>query len=588
MTHLDLRSKFFEFWEERGHKKIPSSSLVPENDPTTLFTGSGMQPLIPYLLGEPHPLGKRLVDIQKCFRGQDIDDVGDNRHDTFFEMMGNWSLGDYFKKDQLAWYWEFLKEIFGDRTNKLHVTCFEGYKNISKDTESAEIWKSLGIPEEKIHFYGVAENWWSRSGAPDQMPTSEIGGPDSEVFYDFGAPVHDGCHPNCQCDRFLEIGNSVFIQYQKRPDGSFKELPQKNVDFGGGLERTLAALSNNPDFFLTDVHKNNIENLEKISGKKYADFTREFRIVADHIKSAVFLVTAGVFPSNVDRGYILRRLTRRAVRFSNQLGIKEDLVSAVVNSNIETYKSVYPEVLDNRKNIHEVLQREEEKFRNTLEKGLKEFEKLSAKGFLTADEVFYLYESFGFPYEMTQEEGKNKNLKIPPKKDFDEAFRKHQEKSRTAAAGKFKGGLADHSEVVTKYHTATHLLQAALRQVLGDHVHQEGSNITAERLRFDFSQPQKLTVTEIKQVEDEVNKQIKNDLPRKTETLTYHAAIKSGALAFFKERYPEKVTVHSFGDFSREICGGPHVEHTGLLGRFKIIKEEAVASGIRRIYGILE
>ncbi len=576
MTHQDLRKKFFEFWEKNGHKKIPSSSLVPENDPTTLFTGSGMQPLIPYLLGQPHPLGTRLVDIQKCFRGQDIDEVGDNRHDTFFEMMGNWSLGDYFKKDQLAWYLEFLTKLLGFDPKKLSITCFAGYKNIPKDTESAEIWKSLGVPDSKISFY--SENWWSRSGGPDDMPAGEIGGPDSEVFYEFDI-AHNlkfgkECHANCECGKFLEIGNSVFIQYQKQTDGAFKELLQKNVDFGGGLERTLSALANDPDFYKTDVHQKNIATLEKLSGQKYEDSTREFRIVADHIKSAVFLVTAGVIPSNVDRGYILRRLIRRAVRFSDQLGIKKELVTAVADSNIEIYKDIYPEVLENKKIIHEVLEKEEKKFRDTLAEGLKLIGKASP---------FDLFQTYGFPPELTEEILRQKG-QIMDWDGFRQKMKEHQAKSRTASAGKFKGGLADHSEIVTKYHTATHLLQAALRSVLGEHVHQEGSNLTAERLRFDFSHGEKLTPDQITAVENLVNEQIAADLPMKMETMTYDQAIKAGAMAFFKERYPEKVTVYSFGPFSREICGGPHVERTGSLGKFKIIKEESVAAGIRRIY----
>lgn len=592
MTHLDLRKKFLDFWKEapRNHVEIPSSSLVPENDPTTLFTGSGMQPLIPYLLGRAHPLGKRLVDVQKCFRGQDIDEVGDNRHDTFFEMMGNWSLGDYFKKDQLGWYWEFLKEIFGDRIDRLHVTCFEGYKNIPKDTESADIWKSLGIPEEKTHFYGTAHNWWSRSGEPGNMPVGEIGGPDSEVFYEFDTP-HDPkfgqeCHPNCECGKFLEIGNSVFIQYQKQQDGSFTELPQKNVDFGGGLERTLAALNDDPDIFKTDVYRPIIEN---ISSQKYGASwitDRNFRIIADHLKAAVFLVADGVIPDNKDRGYILRRIIRRAVFKMVQFGVvPKTVIEEVAASVLKIYSPTYFSDTYSYQ-LHPIIGYEADMFLQNLHRGLKEFEKLSAKGSLSAQETFYLFESFGFPFELTEEEAKRRNLTIATRDEFDNEFEKHQEKSRSGQ-GKFKGGLADHSEIVTKYHTATHLLQAALRQVLGEHVRQEGSNLTAERLRFDFSQPQKLTPEEISQVEQIVNQQIEADLPRKMETSTYDQAIASGALAFFKERYPEKVTVYSFSDFSREICGGPHVEHTGILGKFKIIKEEAVAAGIRRIYATL-
>lgn len=594
MTHLELRDKFLAFWKDRGHAIVPSTSLVPENDNTTLFTGSGMQPMIPYLLGEKHPLGTRIVDIQKCFRGQDIDEVGDNRHDTFFEMMGNWSLGDYFKKDQLAWYFEFLTKVLRLNPDKLYVSCFEGYKNIPKDTESAEIWKSLGIPQEKISFYGVDKNWWSRSGTPDQMPVGEIGGPDSEVYYEFTQVPHDPkygkkCHPACDCGRFLEIGNSVFITYQKQNDSSFKELKLKNVDFGGGLERTLAALADDPDIFKTDVYSPIIKTLEEWSNKKYnEDNDRDFRVIADHLKAAVFLINDGVLPSNKDRGYILRRLIRRAIRFGDKLEIKTNIGLTVSEDIIETYRKVYPGLEQNRKLIHQVLSEEENKFRKTLEKGLRELEKLSTKGTISASEAFYLYESFGFPYELTEEEAKNQSLKIASKNDFLEEMKRHQEQSRTASKGMFRGGLEDHSEVVTKYHTATHLLQAALRKVLGEHVRQEGSNLTAERLRFDFSHPQKMTPEEIQKVEDLLNEKIEKGLRQTKEVLTYEEAIKSGALAFFKERYPEKVTVYSFGNFSREICGGPHVENTKVLGKFKIMKEEAVSSGIRRIYAKIQ
>ena len=573
--------------------EIPSSSLVPENDPTTLFTGSGMQPLIPYLLGQSHPLGKRLVDIQKCFRGQDIDEVGDNRHDSFFEMIGNWSLGDYFKKEQIAWYFEFLTKYLGLNPNKFFITCFEGNEFVSKDTESIEMWKSLGISEDRIFFYSGKSNWWSRSGPPEKMPTGEIGGPNTEVFYEFSHVPHNPkfgkkCHPNCDCGRFIEIGNSVFITYQKMGDGSFKDLAQKNVDFGGGLERTLAAINNDPDIFNTDVFSLIIKTIEEISGKKYKDNLRDFRIVADHIRSATFLIAAGVVPSNLDKGYILRRLIRRSIRYSKFLGVEENFIERVVEPVVATYEKVYPELLENRENIKETISKEETKFRNTLEKGLKEFERLSSKGKLTPTEVFLLYESFGFPYELTEEEAKERKITIASKKEFDDEYEKHKEKSRSASQEKFKGGLADHSVQVVKYHSATHLLQAALRRVLGENVQQEGSNITGERLRFDFSFDRKLGDQEIKEIERLVNEWVTQGLERKVETMGFDEAIKSGALAFFKERYPEKVTVFSFGDISREICGGPHVEETKNMGRFKIIKEEGVSAGVRRIYAILE
>ena len=553
-----------EFWEKRGHKKIPGSSLMPENDPTTLFTGSGMQPLIPYLLGQSHPSGKRLMDIQKCFRGQDIDEVGDNRHDTFFEMMGNWSLGDYFKKDQLTWYWEFLTKELNFDPKKLSITCFE------KDLESAEIWKAIGVAKEKIFFYGAEKNWWSRSGVPEDMPVGEIGGPDSEVFYDFGLPIHDGCHPNCDCGRFLEIGNSVFIQYQKQTDGSLKELPQKNVDFGGGLERTLAALNNDPDIFKTDLYSPIIKSIEGLSGKKYADDKKLFRVVADHLKAAVFLISDGVIPSNKMQGYFLRRLLRRSM-----IKIKDCNFKKICELIFEIYKNTDYFKNTDKENVYKIITDEQVRFGKTLEQGLKEINKVSP---------FDLYQTYGFPIEVTEEIYKEKG-KTLDKALFEKQLAEHQKLSKSASAGMFKGGLADHSETVTKYHTATHLLQAALRQFLGESVHQEGSNLTAERLRFDFSFARKLTEEELKKITELVNQQIEIGLEQKKKIMSYEKAIKFGALAFFKEKYPEKVTVFSFGNFSKEICGGPHVKNTKVLGKFKIIKEESVSAGVRRIYG---
>lgn len=601
MTQQDLRQKFFEFWtqEPRKHVVIPSSSLVPENDPTTLFTGSGMQPLIPYLLGQKHPEGTRLVDIQKCFRSQDIEEIGDNRHHTFFEMLGNWSLGDYFKKEQLSWYWEFLTKVIGFDPNRLYVSCFEGSPEAPRDDESASIWKSLGVEEGHIRFYGVKKNWWSRSGTPSEMPVGEIGGPDSEVFYDFGAErkIHENspfsseeCHPNCDCGRFLEIGNSVFIQYIKQPDGSFKELEQKNVDFGGGFERMLAAINDDPDDFATDLFSEIISEIEQSTGKKYEGENKvPMRVIADHVKSATFLIKDGVVPSNKDRGYVLRRLLRRAQIKIHSLGgglTSLPAFKAITIGVIKTYSSAgYFDEAKDQDWITKIVEDEINKFGDSLDRGLKEFEKITSSE-NSGLAAFNLFQSFGFPVEVTEELLKQKGITLN-KEEFNNSYRSHQDMSREASQAKFKGGLADHSDIVVKYHTATHLLQAALRQVLGDQVHQEGSNLTAERLRFDFSHGQKLTPEEIKKVEDIVNEQIKNGLERKVETMTYDEAMASGALAFFKEKYPEKVTVFSFGDFSKELCGGPHVENTSTLGTFRIIKEESVSAGTRRLYAQL-
>jgi len=602
MTHLDLRQKYFDFFSGKGHKILPSTSLVPENDPTTLFTGSGMQPLVPYLLGQPHPEGTRLVDIQKCFRSQDIEEVGDNRHHTFFEMMGNWSLGDYFKEEQLTQYWQFLTKELGFDPKKLHVTCFEGSAEAPRDEESAKIWRSLGVQDDHIHFYGVKKNWWSRSGTPEQMPVGEIGGPDSEMFYEFTKIEHDpkfgkNCHPNCDCGRFLEIGNSVFIQYQKQKDGSFKELKQKNVDFGGGLERTLSALNDNPDDFATDLFSPMIELMEEHIEKYTGQENRSLmRVISDHIKSSVFLINDGIVPSNKLQGYQLRRLIRRAMvkidtltkgSIDQEKGLTLVLLAYKV---FKIYKGVYQ---FDEEHICKTITDEQNKFAKSLKSGLRELEKNISDND-TGKFAFDLFQTYGFPIEVTEEELKKRGFDLD-KKQFEEIFKSHQELSRTAAKGMFKGGLADHSEIITKYHTATHLLQAALRQVLGAHVHQEGSNLTTERLRFDFSHHQKLTAEEIKKVEEIINEQISKGLDRKVETMTFEEAVKSGAMAFFKERYPEKVTVYSFGDpsvnsgqvFSKEICGGPHVENTKSLGKFKIFKEESVSAGIRRIYASL-
>lgn len=613
MKSSEIRRKYIEFFVKRGHKEIPSTPLVPENDPTTLFTSSGMQPLVPYLLGQPHPLGKRLVNSQKSFRAQDVDEVGDNRHTTFFEMLGNWSLGDYFKKEQLTWIWEFLTKELGLDPKRLYISVFEGNQSVSKDTESIEIWRELfrsvgidtqsvesahitssSVADGRIFAYPASKNWWSRAGEPEKMPAGEPGGPDSEVFFDFGEKLklhqnsrwkNEICHPNCDCGRFFEIGNSVFMQYKKETDGSLKELNQKNVDFGGGLERLTAATENNPDIFKTDLFTSIVQTIEVTCSKRYGEDekdTRAVRIVADHIKAAVVMMADGVLPSNKTQGYVLRRLIRRSLLHGRTLGLTDDwtYVGRLVEPVAEIYKDAYPEVVNKAPEIKLLLQEEALRFGKSLEKGLKEIEKLDK---LDGVAAFKLYETFGFPWEMTEEIAREKGQKVE-RGTFEDEFKKHQDKSRTAAKGMFKGGLADHSEEVIKLHTATHLLNQALRTVLGTYVQQKGSNITVERLRFDFSHSTKLTLDEINKIEELVNQKIKENLPVSFKIVTYNEAIAEGALAFFGERYPEKVKVYTIGDFSKEICGGPHGEHTGVLGTFKITKEEALGAGSRRVY----
>lgn len=630
----DLRQKYLDFFsdETRQHVVIPSSPLVPENDPTTLFTGSGMQPMIEYLLGQPHPKGKRITDSQKCFRSQDIEEVGDNRHTTFFEMLGNWSLGDYFKEEQLAWFFEFLTQQVGLDPQKLFVTVFSGNEdlNIPRDNESVKIWQKLfrkvgieaeaienaaqkGLSGGKIFFYDETKNWWSRAGEPSNMPVGEPGGPDSEVFYDFGAELHfheksefkdEPCHVNCDCGRFLEIGNSVFMQYQKQSDGSFTELPQKNVDFGGGFERILAAAQNQPDIFRTAIFTRLIEKLESFTDQKY-DFsektTRSFRVIADHVRAAVMLASDGVYPSNKEQGYFARRLLRRAIRYGMMIGIEKEFLGELVPVVAELYAAAYPDVTEKQVKIVQVFQTEEQKFRRTLEKGLREFDKeIQTHPSLTAGLAFKLFETYGFPLELSLEEAQSRGvgLEADLKDKFFQLKDKHAQKSRTASAGKFKGGLADQSEVSVKYHTATHLLHAALRQVLGPHVQQKGSNITGKRLRFDFSHPQAMTETEKQAVEDQVNEWIQQDLPVTRQMMGKQEALDRGSLAFFIEKYPDEVSVYTIGQnsegdeaekdwISREFCGGPHVTHTGEIGKIEVFKEKASSAGVRRIYARL-
>lgn len=624
MTAQQIRKAYLDYFERKGHKRIPRALLVPQDDPTTLFTGSGMQPLIPYLLGQPHPEGSRLVDSQTCFRAEDMDEVGDNRHTTFFEMLGNWSLGDYFKKEQLPWFWEFLTAELKLDPQKLYVSCFigDGKTGVPKDTDSAGIWKKIykdsGIeakdldftdgmnllddPNNRIFYYDAEYNWWSREGAPEQMRDGEPGGPDSEVFYDFGTP-HDKkfgeyCHPNCQCGRFLEIGNSVFMTYRKA-GSKFEKLPKPNVDFGGGLERIAAAANDDPDIFKISLIWPVIEELERLSGKDYAQNKDSMRVIADHLRAGVFLSVDGVIPSNKQQGYVLRRLLRRAIRYAFELGIEQDLCDKVAPTVINIYKNDFPEVALREKEVLEVFAREERIFRQTLRSGVNEFRKLAqAQNYLTSQVIFKLYDTYGFPTELSLEEANRQNIKVENdwQQGFDKLMDEQRQRSQTASAGMFKGGLADHSPEVVKLHTATHLMYQALKNVLGDHVVQRGSNITAERTRFDFSHPEKVTREQLDEVEKIVNQKIAEDLPVAYKEERTDEAFKRGASGAFGDKYGEVVKVYTIGDeklpFSREICGGPHVEHTGQIGeggkKFKILKEEASSAGVRRIKAALQ
>ncbi|MCB9839726.1 alanine--tRNA ligase [Candidatus Nomurabacteria bacterium] len=627
MTTQEIRKAYFDFCQKNGHKIIPRAKLVPDNDPSTLFTGSGMQPLVPYLLGEKHPAGTRLVDSQTCLRAQDIDEVGDNRHTTFFEMLGNWSLGDYFKQEQLSWFFEFLTEVVGLDATKLYVTCFIGDQEngIPKDTQSAEIWSGLfkskavdaktveigseadgahkGMQSGRIFYYDSSKNWWCRAGKINDMPVGEPGGPDSEVFYEFDFIEHDKkwgehCHPNCDCGRFMEIGNSVFMEYVKTATG-FEKLPKQNVDFGGGLERIAAAQLNSPDVFKISLLWPIIEKLEELSGKNYNSHTESMRVIADHLRAAAFLAVDGVTPSNKAQGYVMRRLLRRAIRFAFELGVEQNLLEKVAPVIIELYEQDYPEVLENKTNIQSALEREEKIFRQTLRQGVREFAKMTSNSQLTAEHLFKLYDTYGFPTELSLEEAFRQGVSIEPEinQKFDKLMEDQRNRSRTATKGEFKGGLADHSEITTKYHTATHLMYRALRIVLGEHVIQRGSNITAERLRFDFSHPEKVNPEQIKQIEDIVNEQIKKDWPMSYREENTKKALSEGVMGAFGDKYGEIVKVYTVGDpdgenYSREICGGPHVDHTGALAdggkKFKITKEEASSAGIRRIKAILK
>lgn len=649
MTGNEIRQKYLDYMAKQGHAIIPSAALVPENDSTTLFTGSGMQPLVPYLMGEAHPKGTRLADSQKCFRAEDIEEVGDNRHTTFFEMLGNWSLGDYFKAEQLRWFFTFLVDEIGLDPNRIYVTVFAGDDTlgIPRDDESVKIWKELfserGIEAKDVHigseergyevgmqggrifYYDAAKNWWSRSGKPENMPVGEIGGPDSEVFYDFG-PAHATHpeykdlqpHPNSDSGQFLEIGNSVFIEYIKQADGSFAKLPQQNVDFGGGLERIAAAKSGDPDVFRIDVLFNVVQQIETLSGQSYDSNQEAFRVITDHIRGAVFMIGDGVLPGNSEQGYFVRRLLRRAVRYADVLGVPAGKLASLAESVISTYESHYHNLATERATIMRAIEQEEAQFRKTLENGLKQFKKIDLQVHLTSEELqhaketgarvvatdantkraisahnaFELFTTYGFPIELTEEIAAERGLVVDTK-GFQALMAEHREKSRAGAEHKFKGGLADNSERVVQYHTATHLLLAALRDILGDHVHQAGSNITGERLRYDVTHPEKIDRETLDRVEAWVNQAIATGGAVETEMLSKEAAQADTTIeASFWDRYPDEVKVYTMTGndgtiFSRELCGGPHVARLEELpATFRITKEESSAAGVRRIKAV--
>lgn len=623
MNAQEIRNKYLQFFAERGHKVIPRAKLIPQNDPTTLFTGSGMQPLLPYLLGENHPSGARLTDSQTCLRAQDIDEVGDNRHTTFFEMLGNWSMGDYFKREQITWFFEFLVDIVGLDPHKIYVTCFIGDEknNIPRDDESAQIWQELfaakgidakivsigaaengdrdGMQGGRIFFYDDGENWWSRGGGLAKTPIGDPCGPDSEVFYDFGEQNHDAsfgqAHPASDSGRFMEIGNQVFMQYQRTESG-FEPLAKRNVDFGGGLERIAAAAIDSPDVFRISLFAPVIAKLEKLSGKPYDSNASAMRVIADHLRAAVFMAVDDIRPSNKEQGYVMRRLVRRAVRFAFDLGVEQNFLEQIVPVIADQYVDDYPEVAKNRDEVITVLIKEEKAFRQTLRKGLQQFNKFAENG-LTGEEIFTLYDTFGFPVELSVEEAFRREIAVPAdwRAQFDAKMRQQRERSQTAAKGAFKGGLGGQTLQHKKYHTATHLLQSALRNIFGDELRQHGSNITEERLRFDFNLPRKMTADEVSQAEKMVNEWVFADLPVTFREYPTEQALSMGAIGPFGERYDENVKVYQMGEgaqiVSLEICGGPHVDHTGQLAegdkRFKIVKEEASSAGIRRIKAVL-
>ncbi|MCL2751257.1 MAG: alanine--tRNA ligase [Firmicutes bacterium] len=584
-----LRQLWTDFFSKRGHAVISSASLIPENDPTVLFTTAGMHPLVPYLLGQKHPQGKRLANVQKCVRTGDIDEVGDATHCTFFEMLGNWSLGDYFKGEMIGWSYEFLTGALGIPAENLAFSVFEGDKDAPRDDESAVLWAACGIRKDRIFYLPKKNNWWGPAGQTGPC------GPDTEMFIDTGKPAcSQSCSPACDCGKYIEIWNDVFMQYFKAADGTFSQLAQKNVDTGMGLERTLCILNGKQSVYETDLFASVIAKIEELSGKQYADaeYTKAFRIIADHIRTAVFIIgdARGVSPSNVDQGYVVRRLLRRALRYGRSVGLPPASLSKLADTVIEKYKTAYGELVQNRARILSEIDGEEEKFGRTLAAGLKEFEKLTSG--LSANEIdgrsaFRLYDTFGFPLEMTVELAAEKGLRVDAE-GFEAAFAAHRQLSQSGAEQRFKGGLADTGEETAKLHTATHLLQAALRNVLGLEVAQKGSNITAERLRFDFSFPRKMEEGEIREAEKLVNEAIVAAMPVTVSEMTVEEAKDAGAIGLFETRYGERVKVYAMGAFSKEICGGPHADNTGSLGTFKIVKEESSSAGVRRIKAVLE
>ena len=580
MKAIEIRNKYLNYFKSKGHKVIPSAPLIPENDPSVLFTTAGMQPLVPYLLGEKHPEGTRLTDYQKCVRTNDIDEVGDNRHLTYFEMLGNWSLGDYFKEESIAMSYEFLTKELGIPSEKLSVTVFKGDEDCPRDEVAANAWKKAGILEDHIYYYGKDDNWWI---AGEEGPC----GPDTEMFYDTGKPAcSDDCQPSCDCGKYVEIWNNVFMEYFKDKNG-YSKLKQKNVDTGLGLERMAMLLQGKETPFDTELFEPVMKKLEEL---QKVDIIESRRIVAEHLRSSMMIISDGGRPSNLDRGYVLRRLIRRMIRHMNKLQIELSELGTLIDVNIQTLNEMYPELEKNKETIKSVIIEEKDKFVKTLANGEREFQKeinkLNGNKLISGQVVFKLYDNYGFPPEVTKELAEENGYEVDLK-EFEELFKKHQEKSRAGSEAKFKGGLAEQTEETIKYHTATHLLNAALKVVIGKDAHQRGSNITVDRMRFDFNCDHKLTDEEKKQVEDLVNEWIQQGLPVTKEEMKKEDAIKSGAECMFIEKYPDIVTVYTIGDVSKELCGGPHVKNTSELGRFKIKKEESSSSGVRRIKAIL-